>query len=148
MTPPADPGLRETLLARLRQGTHWLLLVSADDDWIIGLVLRTLDATLPRGRPKVPVDLWDLDLHEVDAAAQETRLGRVLLLSWPRPTMPATRLAATLTQAYGVPCTAADVERGAIVTPVRHDQLMPAGERLRVFETWLTDGDCQEEPYA
>jgi hypothetical protein len=123
---------------RLQARSHWMILLSDQERSYTPEILAAIDAQPLEDTERVRVDLWGIDLHTVDAEDGTLEdLGAVLLISWPRPAMPAEALHALVSRLFGKTMPIAMLLERPIIVPIARHHLWRTGAQLHALQDWL-----------
>ena len=143
----AGEALRAHLSALVVAGEHWCFaLHRRRDRTFLSRLLTACHAVALRPRPTI--ELVALDFHEDDADGEAHALGPGLaFVAVPKRLLPAEAVSRLLHASYGPGGTVDQVERAAVICPVRLDELWETGAQVQALSQWLglDDEDAEME---
>jgi hypothetical protein len=126
-------SFRDTLLAWLADGSHWLILVPACRAVVVDFLLDTVAALDRPGTTEVR----GLQLATVDADGRETATQPLVLVAIPTAVLSREELHRALTQACGGGPPPEALRPHGFVVPLAEADLWAVGEAIKVFDAWL-----------
>jgi hypothetical protein len=141
-----EAALREKIRAWIARRQHWLIACDARERPWLDALFAAVNAGWRPGTPRVPVEVLDLELHEVDPERGEERgLGVLFLVVIPRAALSAETVQATILAHHDVEVPVETLLEAQFVSPMAASQLWSMGARLKAFTAWLDGAAVDEE---
>jgi hypothetical protein len=138
--------LRDKIQAWIEGRQHWLIACDARERPWLDALFAAVNAGWQPGTPRVPVEVLDLDLHQVERETGEERcVGVLFLVAIPRASLSAETLQTTILAHHGVEVSCAHVLEAQFLSPMAMSHLWSMGERIKAFTTWLDGAAADEE---